>query len=604
MVQTIIQKIRILRTNLNIKRTLTLVWSAAKSWMIISLVMILAETILFLSSFYALKVLIDKISNTNLLNKDHEFVILKYVIIAGAIAVLYAIARAMSVHTTEVQATKVANYIDEKIHHTAIQMDLSYYESPEYFDILKRAKDAGADRPNLVVTTMIEIIKNILNLCAVGSLFVTINWLLLPLLVLFILPTLFVRIYFADKQNTWRIRHTALERKSAYLSNLITSDQAAKEIRSFNLGYYFKDLYRKIRIEVSDQKLKISYRRTLNEILTTSIASIGFFTCIGYISLGTVSGKTSIGDIVLFLMAFPQAYTLMQNIASGISILYANNIFLNSLFELFDLHKEQFQETKVTHSSLETNIELKEVCFTYPHASSPTLNNINLSVPSGKIVAIVGLNGAGKSTLIKLLCRLYEPNSGQIMLNNLNANEFDLLSYRKHISVVFQDFVKYNVSAEDNIKFGDLDKPYDKEEIINAAQNSGAHHFIKNFPEGYNTMMGRLFDDGHEVSIGQWQKLAIARSLYSSANLLIFDEATSALDSIAEKELFDTFRKRINKRSALIISHRHSAVKHADYIYVLSGGKISQHGTDQELLAQEGDYARLFKEESLNSSRI
>lgn len=593
MVESIKQKLKKLRTNLNVKRTIALVWQAAKGWMVTAVLLILAETLLFLGSIYTLKILIDKVAHVDAASRP---VVVKYVIIAGTLSVLYVIAKAVSAYVTEVQATKVSNYIDEKIHDTAIRMDLSHYESPEYYDILKRAKDAGADRPNVVITTIMEITKNILNLCAVGSLFITISWFLLPLLILFVLPTLFVRIYFANKQNLWRIRHTALERKSSYLSNLITSDVSAKEIRSFNLGDYFKDLYQVIRIEVLEQKLKLSHKRTLNETLTGSIATIGFFTCIGYISVAAISGTTSVGDIALFLIIFPQSFSLIQNISSGISILYHNNIFINSIFELFDLKQHVVVPEKITPIPIqkELDLELKNVSFTYPYTMKPTLNEISLKIPSGKIIAVVGLNGAGKSTLIKLLCRLYDPNSGELTLGETNVQEFDMAAYRKQISTVFQDFSRYNVSAADNIRFGDIDKEYLEENIINASKNSGAHTFVEKFPDGYQTMMGRLFDDGHEVSIGQWQKLAIARALYSEARFIILDEATSALDAIAEKELFDSFRKRIGNRAALIISHRHSAVKHADYIYVLSGGTISQHGTDEALLTMDGDYARLF----------
>lgn len=598
MVESITQKIKKLKSNLNIKKTLALVWHAARSWMIVSILMIVVETLLFLGSIYALKVLIDKISYVGLANKPTEETIIMHVIFAALLAIGYAIAKAFSAYVTEVQATKVANYMDERIHHKAIEMDLSCYESPEYYDILKRAKDAGADRPNTVITTMMEIAKNLLNLCAVGSLIITINWFLLPLLVIFVLPTLFVRIYFSNKQNIWRIAHTPLERKSSYLSNLLTSDVSAKEIRSFNLGNYFKNLYQVIRIEVLQQKLNLSYKRTLNEVLTSSIAALGFFACIGYIAIGTVKGTTSVGDIALFLIIFPQSFTLIQNISSGISILYHNNIFINSIFELFDLQPRfvNTQSPVPVPGGENLDLELVHVNFTYPHASKPTLSNINLKIPSGKIIAVVGLNGAGKSTLIKLLCRLYDPSSGKLSLGKVDIRQFDMSAYRKQVSVVFQDFSKYNVSVSENIKFGDIEKDYSKEDIINAAKKSGAHTFIEQFPDGYNTMMGRLFEDGHEVSIGQWQKLAIARALYSDARFIILDEATSALDALAEKELFDSFRSRIGNRAAILISHRHSAIQHADYIYVLSAGQITQEGTDQDLLNMEGDYARLFKQ--------
>lgn len=566
--------------------------------MLFSVSMIIVETVLFLGSLYALKLLVDEISKINVHDPEAEYQIVKHVVIAGIFSILYSIARFVSAYAIEVQATKVSNFIDDRIHETAIQMDLSYYESPAYFDILKRAKDAGADRPNLVITTLLEITKNVLNLCAIGSLFIAINWLLLPLLIVFALPTLFVRIYFSNKQNEWRIKHTPLERKSGYLSNLLTSDISAKEIRSYNLGTYFKKLYLTFRMEILQQKLDLSYKRTSKEIITTGIGSIGFFTCIAYIALGTVSGTNSVGDIVMFLMIFPQSFNLIQYISSGISILYTNNIFINSIFELFDLKPSSSDQGFSREIPVRTEMDLivKDLNFTYPGSDRPTLKNISLRIPSGKIIAIVGLNGAGKSTLIKLLCGLYKVDSGEISLGNININQFDVSTYRRQVSAVFQDFSRYNFSAEENIWFGNIDKEAVYQEIVKASENAGASSFIEKLPNGYKTMMGKLFEDGHEVSIGQWQKLAIARALYSEARFLILDEATSALDALAEKELFESFRKHIGNRAAVIISHRHSAVKHADYIYVLSGGQILQEGTDSDLLNMEGDYSKLFKE--------
>lgn len=603
MVNSINQKFNKFRSNLNLKRTLGLIWSIAKGWTILSVAAIIAETTLFFISMYLLKLLVDAVGKSHLSAGAHETLIRNYVIAAGVAAVLYAIVKAISSYITEVQASKVSAYIDDKIHESAIQLDYAYYESPDYFDILKRAKDAGADKPNLIITTLIEIVKNSLNLLAVGSILLTIDWKLLPLLALFVFPTLLVRIHFANKLNFWRITHTSMERESTYLSTLITSETAAKEIRGFGLGNYFKDLYLKIRLELLDKRLHISLKRTKNEMLTTAIASIGFFACIGVIAVGTVNGKTSIGDITLFLVAFPQSFSLMQNISGGISIVYQNNIFVNSIFELFDL-KNKFEDTPnplpIPLQEEVIGLELKNVSFTYPHSELPTLKNISLKIPAGRIIAIVGLNGAGKSTLIKLLSRLYDPTEGTVLLGNKDIRLFSTTDYRKQISTVFQDFYRYNVSAADNIRFGDLDKTIDHQSIINAAVNSGADDFIRDFPAGYDTVMGRLFEDGKEVSIGQWQKIAIARSFYSDANFLIFDEATSAMDAVAEKALLDSFRSILGKRAAVMISHRHSAVKYADYIYVLSGGEILQEGTDSELLAMEGDYARLFKHDLEN----
>ena len=603
MVNSLNQKIKNFRSNLNLKRTLKLVWSLTKGWTAATLVAILLETALFFVSMYLLKLLVDAVSRKDLTAAAHTELIRNYVIAAGVSAVVYIMVKAISSYITEVQASKVSAHIDDRIHEAAIHLDYSYYESPEYFDILKRAKDAGADKPNMVITALIELAKNSLNLLAIGSILFSIDKFLLPLLALFVLPTLMVRIHFANRLNHWRINHTSLERQSAYLSTLITSDTTAKEIRGFGLGNYFKDQYLKMRLSLIANRLQISFKRTQGEILTTAIASIGFFVCIGVIALGTVSGKTSIGDITLFLVVFPQSFSLMQNISGGISIVYQNNIYVNSIFELFDL-KNNFEDNPTPHSipfSEQAVLEFKNVSFTYPHSKEPTLKNISLKITYGKIIAIVGLNGAGKSSLIKLLTRLYDPSEGTITLNGKDIRLFKAMEYRKQISTVFQDFYKYNVSAADNIRFGDLDKTSDRNQVVNAAINSGADEFIREFPEGYDTLMGRLFEDGKEVSIGQWQKIAIARSFYSDANFLVFDEATSAMDAVAEKKLLDSFRNILENRAAVMISHRHSAVKHADYIYVLSKGEISQQGTDAELLVMEGDYARLFGNNSDNS---
>lgn len=593
----IIRKFRKFRSNLNIRRTVLLVWSVTKSWTIITVAAIIVETLFFLATIFSLRLLINAVSQKDISLADHEHLILRAVIVSAVAGIGYIVVKAISAYITEVQASKVAIHIDDKIHKSAVELDYAYFESPDYFDILKRAKDAGADKPHLIIVALIEIVKNFMILLSLGFALVTINWLLLPMLALFVFPTLLVRIHFANKLNSWRIAHTAIERQSSYLSELITSNAAAKEIRAFSLGNYFKELYLKIRLELLAKRMQISFKSTQKEIITTAMASLGFFCCIGLIAIETLEGKTTVGDITMFLIIFPQTFSMMQNISGGISVVYQNNMFVNSIFELFDL-KNNFTDIDSPvdiPKGGNLDLELKNVTFKYPHTGKPVLKDISLKVPSGKIIAIVGLNGAGKSTLIKLICRLYDPSAGSITYGGTDVRSFQTSAYRKQIGTVFQDFQHYNVSVADNIRFGDLDKAYSKDNIENAAKSAGADEFIDDFPKGYDTMMGRLFEDGQEISIGQWQKLVIARSFYSSANFLIFDEATSAMDTVSEKKLLDKFRVLIDKRAAIVISHRHSAVKYADYIYVLSDGKIIQEGTDKELLSVEGEYARLFK---------
>lgn len=525
---------------------------------------------------------------------------MQLLLLAAGATILYLVVKAITSFITEKQSAKVSEHIDDKMHASAIDLDLAFYESPAYFDTMKRAKDAGPDKPNAILSNLVDITKNAMLLLVMASALISISWLLLPLLTIFVFPTLLVRITYAERFYKWRRDQTPLERKSSYLSSLITEEITAKEIRAFRLGNYLRSLYMNIRSSLISQRLVMAKKNTVNEIITTALGALGMFACIGYICFNAAKGKTTIGDISLFLVVFPQLFNVMQTLSGGISTLYHNSIFMNNVFELFDL-KSNFPEPEqpLTIPEDDVDLEVENVSFTYPHVEEKTLSGINLKIPAGKIIAIVGLNGAGKTTLIKLLCRLYDPSTGEIKLGGINIKQFKSADYRKQISAVFQDFAKFNMSVSDNIRFGNIEDIVSEEKIKMAAMKSGAHEFIKKFPSGYETIMGRIFEDGHEVSTGQWQKLAIARAFYSNSRFIIFDEATSALDAKSEQEIFELIRQHIDQRGILIISHRLSAVKHADQIYVMAEGKIKQHGTHEELIAVPGEYSKLFTKKTV-----
>lgn len=599
-------RIRLLQTNLSLSKTLRLIWSVERKWTLYNIVAILTETVFFFCSLYALKILIDSISNAGGNLQLHRHDILFSIVLAGASAILYACIRPISAYITEKQSARVAEYLDDRIHESATRLDLSFYESPDYYDILKRARDAGSDRPALLIKTLSEILKNTLTFLALTTILITIDWKLIPMLFVLVLPILLVKLSFSDSLNRWRMAQTPVEREATYLGDLITSGTAAKEIRSYGLGPYFRDLYLKIRLTLLSQRLTLSYKRTKQEVITIVLGTAGFFGCIAYIALQTLSGHTTIGDITLFLVVFPQSYTLMQNISGGISIVYQNNIYIRSIFDLFELKSRMGDHPGVSGIPDNTplTLEFRNVSFTYPHCTKPALSNVSLKIPAGRIIGLAGANGSGKTTLIKLLSRLYDVSAGQVRVNNTDIRQLKLEEYRSLVAVVFQDFVRYNFSARDNIRFGAIDAPFSEEAMRTASRNAGASEFISGFPKEYDSMMGRLFEDGVEISIGQWQKIAIARAFYSNSPLLVFDEATSSLDTGAEKRLFSTLKESIGGRSALIISHRCSALQHADFIYVLEKGKICQAGTHEQLMEEQGVYSRLFREETAPTEGI
>jgi ATP-binding cassette subfamily B protein len=578
-------------------RTIRLIWSISKKWTTLTLVSIVAESGLYLLLLYIFKRLINEVTKATPFDDEKIRRVVWYLIVITAGTIVYVTVKALSTLAIENQAQRVKESIDEKIHECAVSLDLAFYESPAYFDTMKRAKDAGPEAPNNVVLNLADIAKNCLTLLAIGSILISISWLLLPLLALFVAPTLLVRIRYAEQMYEWRRKQTPVERQAAYLSSLITEDGPAKEIRGYGLGTHIRALYSQIRVKLMGERLEMTRRNTFKELLTNIMATLGLFACITYLCFSMINGRMSVGDMSLFLIVFPQSFGVLQLMSQGISGLYQNNIFINNLFEMFDLRatlREPEKPLPVPGSGA-VDLVVDNMSFTYPHSREPALRNVSLRVPSGKIIAIVGLNGAGKTTLIKLLCRLYDPTEGSIRMGGTDIREFDSREYRKHVSAVFQDFGRFNVTAAENIRWGDIDGlGRAASDIEEAARKSGAHDFVRKFPEGYATMMGRIFENGREVSIGQWQKLAIARAFYSDSRVVIFDEATSALDAVSEEELFQSFRERIGDRAALIISHRLSAVRHADHIYVMGDGRVQQHGTHEELVAMGGTYSKLF----------
>jgi ATP-binding cassette, subfamily B, bacterial len=583
-------------TGLNLSRLVLLIFSIAPALTVLTIVFIIAESALWFGTMYASKNLIQLVGklNINASNREHELAV--SLAITFCIAILYAAVKLISGIIIEYQSSKVSEYIDSKIHEQAIQLDLNFYESPGYFDILKRAMDAGSAKPAAIITDLMELLRNLLMIVAIGTIIISIHWLLLPMLVLFVVPTMMVKINLARRLQEWKIKQTPVERKASYFSGLLTGDGPAKEIRAFGIGTNINKIYLGIRQSLLKERIAINKRNLLSAMLSALLAVAGVYSCVAIISFSTLNGKTSVGDLSIFIIIFLQSFGVLQSITSGISKLYANSIIVKCIFEMFDLKSNLDNNENALPIILNDGVLLKteNLHFTYPFSEKEILKNINIEVKRGKVIALVGFNGSGKSTLIKLLCRLYDADEGSVQYLGNDIKQYDIEQYRKEVSVVFQDFVRYNVSATDNIKYGNVDKPFDKEGISAAAKMAGADTFVSELPQGYDTMLGKIFENGHEISIGQWQKLAISRALYSGSQIIILDEATSALDAYSEEQLFINLRKGLGQKGALIISHRLSTIQKADYIYVMSKGAIQQSGTHEELIEQPGDYQQLF----------
>ncbi|MFC3285479.1 ABC transporter ATP-binding protein [Litchfieldella rifensis] len=603
-----IQADKILAPLLTLRRILPLLWQSSRKWTLLSTVLMALEVAFGMAVLYLLKQLVDVV--TELLGSDAAVEgvgpVLWYVALTGGCTLAFLATRAMSSLAREAQGLLVADHVDQEIHSRAVRADLAFYESPRYFDTLQRARQTGNQRPAQVVGNLMMLIKNSLMLAAIVVLIITINWLLLPVLLIAIVPALLVRIHFTRYLYEWQRQRTQMERRASYLDWLMTSDIHAKELRLNQLGDYLRQSYADLRGLIRRERMRITQRRTRVELAVGSISTIAFFSALAYLAWQTAEGNNSVGDLVLFLLIFQRAQSMGQELVQEIAKFYEDHLYVGLLFEFLDIRPAIAEpECPVSvPAQPREGIRFEQVGFHYPGTDKMVLRNIDLSIRPGQIVALVGANGSGKTSLIKLLCRLYDPTSGRITLDGVDIREYGLEEYRRVFSVIFQDYGRYAATVRENIRFGDIRQPVDTPSVEEAAIKAGADPFIQGLAAGYDTPLTRMFDNGQEISIGQWQKIALARAFMHRSNVIILDEPTSALDPGAEFELFENFRERIDHRAALVISHRLSTVRMADYIYVLDQGVIREAGTHDELIRQQGMYCELFSRQAYHYRKV
>jgi len=585
-----------------LSRVFPLLWKSSRQWTLLSTILLILEIGFGLAVLYLLKQMVDVV--TELLGEEaasEGFApVIWYVALTGTATLAFMICRSLANLAREAQSLLVADHIDRQIHERAVRADLAFYESPRYFDTLERAREAGNQRPAQVVVNLMMLIKNTLMLTAIVVLLISINWLLLPVLMIAIVPALLVRLHFTRQLYEWQRRRTQMERRASYLDWLMTSDIHAKELRLYQLGDFLREQYSDLRGRIRRERMHITQRRTRVEVFAGSIATIAFFGALAFLAWQTAEGHNSIGDLVLFLLIFQRAQSMGQELVQQLSKLYEDHLYMGLLFEFLDIRPviaEPAHPVPISEPPQE-GIHFDRVSFHYPGTEAPVLRQIDLSIRPGQIVALVGANGSGKTSLIKLLCRLYDPTAGRITLDGVDIRDYGLEDYRHLFSVIFQDYSHYADSVSENIRFGDVLQPIDSPSIKTAAIKTGADPFIQGLSAGYDTPLTRMFDDGQEISIGQWQKIALARAFMHQSSVIILDEPTSALDPGAEFELFENFRERINHRAALVISHRLSTVRMADYIYVIDQGVIREAGTHDELIRLGGIYCRLFNQQA------
>jgi ATP-binding cassette subfamily B protein len=581
-------------------KSLSLVWMSSPGWTFANIFISVIRSFLPLLIIWLLKDVIDGITTVAEASPGTPVVNVLWPVLALVIIwFIDEVTADFGNYIRKKQSLKLEVYMYGLLHSKAITLDLINFERPEYFDCLSRASGEAPWRPNSILNNLLAMLRGFLSLLLVAGLILTLNWTLAVLLLVANIPGIWLRLHYAGIIYNFQRQQTPEARKSAYFNWLLTGDRPSRELRLFGLGNYFISLFKKSFLKQKEEEINIIKKRTFIELISNLFKASALLITLLFISRQTISGKLSIGQMAMFLLAFRQGMIYIKDLFGSLSGLYEDSLFIGDTFEFLDLKENiRAKEPVITTSPLKKKISLDNLSFTYPGNTGKTINNVSFEINKGEIIALVGPNGAGKSTLVRLLCRLYDPDSGTIIYDDNDIKTIDPEEYRKLFSVVFQDFMLYNLTAGENIRMGNINEENPDVKIKKSAASTGVHEMITALPKGYDTVIGNLFENSRELSWGEWQKIALARALFRDAPVLILDEPSSALDADTEYDIFSRFREIVKDRTSILISHRFTNVSLADRIIVLDKGTIAETGTHDELMKLGGIYFTMFTKQS------
>ena len=493
-------------------------------------------------------------------------------------------------------ADRYTHHVSVEVMRKAAALDVTVYEDPIFYDRLERARVQATDRLAMI-QQMGRLIQQSVTAIAFSAVLVRYSPFLLLLLVAGIIPAFLGESHFAFLTYAKNFRQTPKRRQMDYLRQVGGSKEAAKELKLFNLSGYLTDRFTALSLGIFKENVKLNRRRLFWGGLLAILGQLGYYGAYAYSIYSTIQGRYSIGDLTLIMTAIMQAMGNIQQAFSTASGVADQALFLTDLLAFFEMKPSV--ESKVNGlpapRPVTRGFEFRNVSFKYPGADRRVLSNFNFTLEPGERVALIGENGQGKTTVVKLITRLYDPTEGQILLDGIDLREYDLADLHSEIGVIFQDFMRYEMTARENIAVGRIEVPHQQEEIEYAAEKSLADGVIAKLHGGYDQMLGRRFEGGVDLSGGEWQKLALARAYLRDAQLLILDEPTASLDARSELQVFERFAELTLGKMALLISHRFSTVRMADRIVVLEAGRLVEEGNHAQLMALGGRYAAMFE---------
>ena len=518
----------------------------------------------------------------------------------GIIVVLYlvqTVSGAVSEWTTTAQAELVQDHIKALIHDRATKADFMYFESAEYHDLLNQVNSEAGSRTLQLLQSLGDIVRAGVSILSLGVLFVSYSvWIPVALLASTV-PAFAVVLRHNRRYHTWWQASTPRRRRVQYYDALLTSDSSAAEVRIYGFARRFQEAYRALRSTLFLERIRLARRMSFARLLASLNAAVVTAVVLGWVGARAMRGEATLGDLALFFQAFAQGQGMVLVLMQGFGQAYTHTLFLEHL-HVFLNQRDAVQDPpnpRPVPVPFVRGVRFEDVTFAYPGVGVPVLRGFSLDIPTGKVVAIVGENGAGKSTFIKLLCRFYDPDGGRITVDGTDLREFSQAELRSRISVMFQSPLRYQMTAEENILLGDVSATPDPAAVQEAAHAGGADGFIGRLPQGFQTLLGRQFEGGTELSGGEWQRIALSRAFLRRAPLVILDEPTSAMDSWSEAEWLTRFREMVAGQTALVITHRFTTAMQADVIHVVEHGEIVESGSHAELLALNGRYAQSWR---------